>query len=142
MLILNPERVELGSDILDRVSSVTIDRATVAPVEQWGGTGPWCRLADSTKRRVSVLVRQELGAGLDIGPQLGSMAELRVVVSPAQSDRARRRIRCTCVVVAVEHTLTSSGSGKGATRTVSLLAVSTGAFGGVSDPVVVEGATP
>lgn len=142
MLILNPERVELGSTTLDRVTSVTIDRATVAPIEQWGGTGPWCRLVDSTKRRVSVEVKQELGPGLDVGPQLGSQAELRVTVSPARSDRARRRVRCVCVVVGVEHTVPA---GKPAVRTVSLLAVSNGASGGtagVTDPVVVEGVTP
>ena len=139
MLILNPERVELGSTVLDHVTSITIDRATVAPIEQWGSTGPWCRLVDSTKRRVSVLVKQEVGPGLDVGPQLGSQAELRVTVSAARSDRNRRRVRCTCVVIGVDHALPV---GKPATRTVSLLAVSTGVSGGVNDPVVIEGVTP
>jgi hypothetical protein len=141
MLILNPERVELGSTTLDRVTSVTIDRSTVTPIEQWGGTGPWCRLVDSTKRRVSIEVKQELGGvtGLDVGPQLGSQAELRVIVSPARSDRGRRRVRCTCVVIGVEH---SAAAGKPATRTVSLLAVSTASPAGATDPVIVEGVTP
>jgi len=136
MLILNPERVELGTAVLDRVTSVTIDRQTVSPVEQWGGTGPWCRLVDSTKRRVTVTVKQEPGPALDAGPALGSQAELRAIVAPTRSDKGRRRVRCLCVVISVEHALPT---GKPPVRTVTLLAVSTA---GATDPVAIEEVTP
>ncbi|HZW08090.1 MAG TPA: hypothetical protein VFF65_13285 [Phycisphaerales bacterium] len=135
MLILNPARVELGADRLERVTAVSIDRATVTPVEQWGSTGPWCRLVDSTRRRVTVTVRQEPGGAADAGPALGAQAELRVTVSPAGSDRHRRRVRCTCVVVAVRY---EQPLGKPPVRTVTLLAVSTAAPAGATDPVVIE----
>jgi hypothetical protein len=139
MLILNPERVELGSAVLDRVTGVTIDRATVTPIEQWGATGPWCRLVDSTKRRVTVTVRQEPGLVLDAGPALGSQAELRIVVSPAASSRNRRRVRCTCVVVAVRYEQAAGTTGKPPVRTVTLLGVSAT---GAADPVVIEEVNP
>ena len=139
MLILNPERVELGPSTLDRVTSITIDSATVSPVEQWGSTGPWCRLIDSTRRRVSVTVRQEPGGALSPGPALGSQAELRVTVSPNASDRNRRRVRCTCVVVATRY---EQPVGKAPVRTVSLLAVSIAAPAGATDPVTIEEVIP
>ncbi|HYC99838.1 MAG TPA: hypothetical protein VEB22_01305 [Phycisphaerales bacterium] len=139
MLILNPHRVELGPLVLERVTSVAIDRATVTPVEQWGSTGPWCRLVDSTKRRVTFTVRQEPGAPADAGPALGSQAEIRVSVSPAASDRHRRRVRCICVVVAVRY---EQPAGKPPVRTISLLAISTAAPAGATDPVVIEEANP
>ncbi len=143
MMILNPERVEFGTALLDRVTAVTIDRATVTPVEQWGATGPWCRLVDSTKRRVSVTVKQEPGAGpLDAGPALGSQAELRIAVAPSASDRNRRRVRCTCVVMGVRY---EQPVGKPTVRTLSLLAVSLAAAplpAGAVDPVVIEEVTP
>lgn len=135
MLILNPERVEFGSARLERVTAVTVDRATVTPIEQWGSGGPWCALVDSTKRRVSVSVRQEPGGTLDAGPQLGTQAELRVVVCPTGSDKGRRRVRCTCVVVGVRY---EQPVGKPPARLVSLLAVSAGAV----DPVTIEEVTP
>lgn len=140
MLILNPQRVELGSATLDRVTSVTIDCATVAPVEQWGSTGPWCRLVDSTKRRVTVTVKQEPGGGpLSTPPALGSQAELRVTVAPNASDLNRRRVRCTCVVIATRY---EQPVGKPPVRTVSLLAVSTAAPAGATDPLTIEEVNP
>ena len=139
MLILNPERVELGSATLDRVTSVTIDSTTITPVEQWGATGPWCRLVDSTKRRISITVKQEPGGALNPGPALGSQAELRVTVSPNTSDRNRRRVRCTCVVVASRY---DQPVGKPPLRTVTLLAVSTAAPAGATNPITIEEVTP
>ncbi|MBY0308427.1 MAG: hypothetical protein K2Q09_06770 [Phycisphaerales bacterium] len=141
MLILNPQSVSLGSAQLTGITAVVIDRATVAPLEQWAATGPWCALADSTKRRITVTLKQELPAPLNAGPQLGTQAELRLTVAPTRADASRRRIRCTCVVTAVEHALPSA-PGKPAARTVTLLAVATGAPAGANDPVVIEEVSP
>lgn len=132
MLILNPTAVELGSLAMGGVSSLTVDRQSVTPLEQWGAGGPWCRLVDSPKRRVSITIKLEPAAPLDAGPALGSQAELRAFFGPASGDRLRRRLRATCVVVAVTH---QHPPGRAPVRTVELLAVSPS---GATDPVVIE----
>lgn len=131
MLILNPSRVELGSATLCGVNSLAVERTTLDPLEQWGSGGPWCRLVDSTRRRVEVIIKQEASGPLDPGPALGTQAELRALISTG-GDRGRRRLRCTCVVIGVTH---QQPIGRPAVRTVSLLGVSPG---GTTDPVIIE----
>lgn len=140
MLVMNPQSVRFGAALLAQVRSVAFDRQSIDPLEQWGAGGPWCRLADSTRRRVTVSVRQHLSAP-DIGeaPALGAQQTLEVFVSPAAGSRRRRRISAVCVVIGVRHELAAE---RESVRTVTLLAVSTGPGAGATDPVTVQEVFP
>ena len=136
MFVLNPERVKFGSAVWGNVVSVKIDSETVAPVEEWGESGPWCVLVDSPRRRVKIEVKQELhGVADGLAPAtIGSEAQLRVHVSPTGSNAGRKRVKVQAVVVSVSH---ERRVGAAPVRTIELRGVSAS---GSADPVSIESA--
>ena len=130
MLILNPRSVKFGGATWDDVTMVAVDREAHRHVQEWGDLGPHAVVVDVPEQRVRVRVVRNVGAGdIDV-PRPGDAATLTLYTAPAGNELRRRRVSCAAVVLGVSHQLSSAG----ATRTVTLIAVSSD---GAADPVSV-----
>ncbi|MBX3385656.1 MAG: hypothetical protein KF768_03715 [Phycisphaeraceae bacterium] len=133
MLVTSPRSVRFGNLSLADARLVAIDRAPVERVEEFDQAGPFCVLADVTRRRTTIRVEREPpDAAWPAEPllQLGAQAELVVHASPAAADAALVRLSATCVLVAVDHRLDA----RPALQTLTFIAVSPA---GDSDPLSV-----
>ncbi|GEM_PF-351577 len=143
MIVLNPQRVQFGTALLEGVTWVALDREGTRLVREWSDEGPHLRFIDVPEQLVTVQVVQELvledlatpfvGAGFANGPGVGTQATLTFVTCLNATDRSRRRITLTGVLVSMAHSV----SRRRATRTLVFQAITTD---GAADPVVLSDA--
>ena len=129
---MNPERVKLGLMVLEGVAAVAVTRSAAREVVEWGEQGRQVALADVSRERVEVVVKQELGRDDLGGPALGTAATLSVVTGVGASDAARRTLTAAVVVLGTAVELVRKNGGWSGVRTIRLIAVGDGA----TDPVV------
>ncbi|MFK7760041.1 MAG: hypothetical protein AB8C13_08845 [Phycisphaerales bacterium] len=131
MLVSRPAVVVFGGKKWESVSWIAIESSSVEFVEQWDDEGPNLMFADSTRKRTSVRVSQDIeGDSLD-DPELGDEASFVIEV-----DRGNDADRKTISMSAVVQDVSYSFSGSRSTRLVKMVAVSNA---GDIDPVSVIG---
>jgi len=131
MLVMRPSVVKFGADEWAGVVRVAIESLSVEMAEEWDDEGPNLMFADSTRRKTSVQVFQDV-EGDDLStPDPGTEAGLVVEVDRG-NDADKKSISMTAVVQSVSY----SFSGSRSTRLVRLVAVSSA---GNFEPVSVIG---
>ncbi|MBO6512536.1 MAG: hypothetical protein JJ974_01050 [Phycisphaerales bacterium] len=119
MLVIRPARVRFGSDDWDDVLRVAIESLSVEVAEEWDDEGPNLMYADSTRRKTTVRVIQELDGDDLLDPEIGDEATLHVEVDRG-NDSDARVVSCTAMVQSVSYSLSGSRS----SREIRLIAVS------------------
>ncbi|GEM_PF-1793568 len=100
MVVLRPSSVEFDGQRFGDVERVTIDSFSLDMAESWGEEGPELMFADSVRRKTTATVVQSVSRTELEVPELGSMGELVVEVTPG-SDALARRIEVDVVVQSV-----------------------------------------
>lgn len=131
MLVVRPAMVKFGGTMWYGVSRIAIESSSVEMAEEWDDEGPYLMFADSTRRKTSVSVFQDIDGDDLSSPDVGDENMLVVQVDRG-NDADQRTISVSAVVQGVSYSFTGSRS----TRSVRLVAVS-GA--GDSEPVSVSG---
>ena len=131
MLVIRPGVVKFGGIEWDGVVRVAIESSSAEMVEQWDDEGPNLMFADSTRRKTSVSVFQEVEGDDLFLPDPGTESVLVVEVDRG-NDADAKVISMKTVVQGVSY----SFSGSRSTRLIRLVAVSTQ---GNIDPVSVIG---
>lgn len=130
MLLLSPTRVSFGSLVLPNVSSISIDRAASREAIDFSDNGPHPTFADIPEQKVLITILQHLTSSDFAAPLPSSSATLTIHAKPNDSDSGSITLQATTVVRSCTHTL----SPKGATRTISLIALSSN---GTTDPITI-----
>lgn len=131
MLVMRPAKVAYGSDVWEGVTRVAIESSSVEMTEEWDDEGPHLMFADSTRRKTSVLVYQDIEGDdlLELDP--GTERTLVMEVDRG-NDSDARRISVKAVVQGLSYSLSGSRS----LRLIRLVAVSSA---GDVEPVSVQG---
>lgn len=132
MLILNPKLVTLGTDTLEDVTAVVIDRTATRLVTDWSDLGQHVAFADVAEERIRIRIVQDLARGDLASPGLGELRELSFSTAPTGADSGRRHVTATVVVTGVSHELSRK---RGAVRTIECIGVSED---GQTDPISIE----
>ncbi len=119
MLVLRPKGVRFGGTEWVGVSRVAIDSSSVEMAEEWDEEGPNLMYVDSTRRKTSVRVYQDIDGDDLASPDPGEEASIRIDVDRG-NDADSRVILMSVVVQSVSY----SFSGSRATREIRLVAVS------------------
>ncbi len=130
MFLSSPTRVTFGSLLLTDVSSIAIDRTASREAIDFSDAGPHPTFADIPEQKVLITIQQHLTASDIAAPLPSSSATLTIRARPNNSDSATLTLQTTAVVRACTHSLNS----KGATRTLSLIALSSN---GSADPITI-----
>lgn len=130
MFLLSPTRVSLGALVLQNVAAVSIDRAPFREAVEFSDAGPHATFADIPEQKVLITIQQHLTATDIAAPLPSASATLTIHARPNASDAGSITMQSTVVVRACTHTL----SPKGATRTLSLIAISSS---GTTDPITI-----
>ncbi|MEM1422665.1 MAG: hypothetical protein AAGH64_01555 [Planctomycetota bacterium] len=136
MVVLDPERVELGGAALPGVRSITVGRTPGRLLEEWADGGAFCVFADVPRVRVTVKVVRWVGAtelGSPVSP--GGVATLSFRVTGDGTVSQRVTVQCVCASVTqqVERADQAGRAGTGVVQTIELRGVSSDS---AIDPVV------
>lgn len=134
MLIVNPSSVVLGSEALDNVESVGVERHAEKLVVEWTDAGPHAAFADVPQQRVTARIVQALtGETLD-GPRPGQALTLSLVTAAVGGEIGRRRLSASGVVTGCRVDAQRTARGGSAQRTIDLVLVS---VDGATDPITI-----
>ncbi len=131
MLILNPSSVVLGSEAMDNVESVAVERHAERLVVEWTDAGPHAGFVDVPQQRVTARIVQALTGGTLEGPRPGQALTLSLV-SSAGGESGRQRLSASGVVTGCRVDVQRTARGGSARRTIDLVLVSAD---GAADPV-------
>lgn len=129
MLFLNPQRVTIGSLVLDNVQSIAVDREARRLVEEWTDLGRYAAFADVPEQRTRIRLLRALTRSEATPLRPGDQALLRFRVASGASAAGVRELAATVVVTAVDHTLSAR---QGAVQRIEALAISPD---GGADPI-------
>ena len=140
MVVLDPDRVELGGAALSGVKMITLDRNAERLLEEWEDGGRFCAFVDVSRERVTAKVKRLVGAGERApAPALGSEVTLVFVTSGDRSGAGGAKVTVAGVVVGVTHESPAGahavGRTPGAVQTIELRAIGANS---AADPVTVE----
>ena len=129
MLWLNPDYVTLGSERLDHVSSITIDRSPHKSALEWSDLGPHLAFADVPEQRIDIRISRTLtdSASIDLKP--GDQVTLVARRAATASATDIERLSASVVILSIQYTLSRT---RGATQHIHALAISSD---GASDPI-------
>lgn len=130
MIVLRPDEVRFGDAVWEDVIRVTVDRLSSRTVDDWGGLGSHLVFVDVVRQRVVIRVTQEIDGDDFEGPVLGEKDELSFRGSKG-SDAGGVKVE----VIGVVESVLNKVSDFGATRTITLIAVSSD---GLVDPIEVS----
>ncbi|MBU6411988.1 MAG: hypothetical protein KGS45_00820 [Planctomycetes bacterium] len=130
MFLSSPTRVTFGSLLLSSVSSISIDRTASREAIDFSDAGPHPTFADIPEQKVLITILQYLTSSDFAAPLPSSSATLTIHAKPNDSDSGSLTLQASTVVRSCTHSLNP----KGATRTISLIAISTN---GATDPITI-----
>ena len=130
MIVLRPDEVRFGDAVWEDVIRVTVDRLSSRTIDDWGAMGSHLVFVDVVRQRVVIRVTQEIDGDDFEGPMLGEKDQLSFCGSKG-SDVGAVKVE----VVGVVESVLNKVSDFGATRTITLIAVSSD---GLVDPIEVS----
>lgn len=104
MVVLRPSSVAFDGVRFGDVEQVTFDSFSLDMAETWGEDGPELMFADSVRRKTTATVAQSVSRTELEVPELGSMGELVVELTPG-SDALARTVTMDVVVQSVKYTV-------------------------------------
>ena len=129
MLLLNPNRVTLGTAELTNVSAITIDRTARRAALEWTDLGPHIGFADVPEQRVAITVIRNLFASELSPAKPGDELLLTARAAASASAAGVIVVSATVVVQSISHAITQ---GAKATQIIRAVAVSST---GAADPI-------
>lgn len=130
MIVLRPDEVRFGGAVWEGVIRVTVDRLSSRTVDEWGEVGGHLVFVDVARQRVVMKVTQEIDGDDFEAPGLGDEGLFSFRGSKG-SDVGAVEVEAVGVVESVLNKVSDFG----ATRTITLIAVSSD---GVVDPITVS----
>lgn len=126
MIILNPDRVTLGSQELAGVTIVAIDRTARRTAYEWTDIGPHINFADIPEQRTSISIIRRITQTELATPRPGELLALALRISTNASAAESAVISASVVITAVEHSVNASGKATQSIRSVAISATGSG----------------
>ena len=136
MVVLDPERVELGGAALPGVRSIMVGRTPGRLLEEWEDGGPFCVFADVARVRVTEKIVRRVGA-TELGFAVSPGEEASLVFRVTGDGTTKQRVTIVCVCASVTQEVARGDAvgraGLGVVQTIELRGVGSDAE---VDPVV------